>query len=502
MNITNTIWRNCYAHQDRVAVLFDGRSVSYGALRARAELASARLSAAGVRRGDVVGLTVGNALAYLTVLLSLARIGAVAIPLGRELSKAQRDEVVSLRNVKQIVLDDDGFWQDSNIPPSRFLEASALLAAPVDNRLPEVPPVAQGLDDQPWLIASSSGTTGVPKASPQNHARSALLVCLSPRAYQDDEERVLVFASLATEYGITAVMRLLYRGATTVLAQPRSPDNFFATVQRDQPTRVVTTTGEASTLAARSVNTLPEESLGLCSSIRSIMVAGGVVTPALRTYITDQICPMLEVDYGSTETGSLALSTPETHTLNPNSTGRLNTWVHAEAVDENDQPLPAGRQGVLRFRSLVSTTGYLGDEQKTAQTFRGGWFYPGDTGIVSPTGYLFLSGRVDHMLNIGGVKVDSRRIERLLDDQPAIVESAVVSVVDPDKGVPLMVAVVETREAFDPVALKQLCLEQLGNLYTPHAILQIDALPRNENGKVVRSRLASRIKFSKDLSTT
>jgi acyl-coenzyme A synthetase/AMP-(fatty) acid ligase len=503
MNVTNTIWRNCYANPDRVAVMFNGRPVSYRALRVRVELASARLAAAGVAQGDVVALTVDNALAYLIVLLSVARLGAVATPLGRGISKAQRDELVSRHRVHNIVLDKDDAWQsdDANAPSLRFLSAGMLLAPPADGTLPEVPAVAQNMDEQPWLIALSSGTTGMPKSSPQTHARSALLASVSPSASQEDQERVLVFASLGIEYGITNVMRQLYRGTTTVLTQPRAPGNFYTTVRRDRPTRVVTTTGTASALAAHAASSLPD-SLAVCAGIRSIMVAGSAVSPALWKDITERICPRLEVEYGSTETGSLAVATPEIHSVYPGSAGSLLPWVQAEAVDENDQPLPAGKQGVLRFKSLISTKGYLADEQKTAQAFRNGWFYPGDTGVVGATGHLFLGGRIDHMLNLGGIKIDPRLIEKLLDDQPAIAESVVVSVVDPNMGVPLLVAVVEAREPFDQAALKRLCLERLGNKYVPHAILQIDALPRNESGKVMRSALARRIKISKEDSTT
>ena len=56
MNIINTIWRNCNAYPDRIAILYDGHPVSYRVLRARVELASARLAATGVTRGDVVVL--------------------------------------------------------------------------------------------------------------------------------------------------------------------------------------------------------------------------------------------------------------------------------------------------------------------------------------------------------------------------------------------------------------------------------------------------------------
>jgi acyl-coenzyme A synthetase/AMP-(fatty) acid ligase len=164
-------------------------------------------------------------------------------------------------------------------------------------------------------------------------------------------------------------------------------------------------------------------------------------------------------------------------------------------VDENDQPVPPGQTGILRFRSPLQTAGYLDDERATAQAFRDGWFYPGDTGSVGAAGYLFLSSRVDDTINVGGNKIDPRLIEELLDEQPEITESAVVAVTR-DTGVPVLVAAVEAQGPFDADALKRLCQERLGKVYTPSAIVQVDALPRNESGKVMRSALATAIKIS------
>ena len=490
MNITNTIWRNCNAHPDRIAILYDGHPFSYRTLRVGVEQASARLAATGVTRGNVVALSIGNnKMSYLIVLLAVARLGAVAMPLYK-----YREELVAGNRVHSIVLDKDDGWRSSNLPALRYLEARMLLASPVDGERFDVPPVAQGLDEQPWLIARTSGTTGRPKSNPQTHARSTLLTSLAPRVDQDDQERVFLFIPLGTEYGITTVMRQLYRSATTVLTQSAKAEDFYAVVQRDRPTRVVTTTGNASVLVAHAAKTVPESSV-TCASIRSMMVGGSFVSPALREGIEHRICSQLEVGYGSTETGVLAMSTPETRAARPNSAGRLMTWVQAEAVDENDQPLPHGQRGVLRFKSPVLATGYLDDEQATARAFRNGWFYPGDTGSVGAAGYLFLSGRIDHVLNMGGDKIDPRLIEELLDEQPEIIGSAVVAV-NLDTGIPVLVAAVEALAPFDSEALRRLCHKRLGRIYMPHAIVKIDALPRDESGKVMRSALAARLKIS------
>jgi acyl-coenzyme A synthetase/AMP-(fatty) acid ligase len=494
MNTTNTIWRNCNAYPDRIAILYDGHPVTYRELRLRVELASARLAATGVTRGDVVALSIRNPLSYVLILLAVARLGAVAVPLAAGQSEEDKEELVAGCRVHSIVMDKDDGWRSSSLPPSRYLEAGMLLASPVDGVRVDVPPVAQGLEGQLWLIALSSGTTGKPKRSPQTHTRSILLATLSPRVNHDDQERVFVFVTLGIQLGIGFVMRQLYRGATTVLTQSTTAEGFFATVKRDRPTRVVTTTGNASMVVAHAVKAVPG-SLAICESIRSIAVTGSFVSPALREGITRRICSMLEVEYGSTEGGGLTLSTPETHAVRPKSTGRLMAWVQAEAVDEDDQPLPPGQTGILRFKSPLQIAGYLDDERATARAFRDGWFYPGDTGTVGAAGYLFLSGRVDDTLNVGGNKIDPRLIEELLDGQPEIIESAVVAVTR-DTGVPALVAAVEAQGPFDSDALKRLCRERLGKTHMPSAIVQIDALPRNESGKVMRSALAAAIKIS------
>jgi acyl-coenzyme A synthetase/AMP-(fatty) acid ligase len=502
MNIINTIWRNGTAYQDHTAVIYKGQVITFGSLLISAELASARLTLAGISRGDVVATTIGNPLIHLVIILALARIGAIATPIGPEVIKKQRDDIVSLTKVSWVILEREEYWQGSSVPPSRLLKIGPLLEPPAKEDRLAVPPAVQGLDNEPWLFASTSGTTGFPKINPQSHARSALLACLSPRTKQDDEGRLFLFMSLGIENGITLAIRQLYRGDTTIILSPSLlPEMFFATVQRDKPTRVATTTAQAYAITAYAISNV-QNSLEMCSSLKSIAVSGSVVPPTLRKDISERICPGLEVGYGSTETGSLAMATPETYKLNPNSTGRLNRWVYAEAVDENDNPLPAGTRGILRFKSLTSTTSYLGDEEKTSRVFSNGWFYPGDTGMVSPAGDLFLGGRVDHVINMGGVKIDSRRIEELLENQPTIVEAAVISLVNPNKGIPQMIAVVEAPEPIDAIALKLLCLDELGALYTPHEIIRVDSLPRNKNGKVMRATLAANIKFTKNPSTT
>ena len=121
-------------------------------------------------------------MSYLTVLLAVARLGAVAMPLSK-----YQEELGAGSRIHSIVLDKDDGWRSSDLPALHYLEAPMLLASRVDGEHLDVPPVAQGLDEQPWLIAHTSGTTGRPKKNPLPHARSALFFSLSPRVSQDDQ---------------------------------------------------------------------------------------------------------------------------------------------------------------------------------------------------------------------------------------------------------------------------------------------------------------------------
>jgi acyl-coenzyme A synthetase/AMP-(fatty) acid ligase len=490
MNITKAIWRNCYAYPDRIAVQYEGHPVSYKALRTSVELASSRLAAAGVGRGDVVAISPNNRLTYLVALLAAVRIGAVATPFPSGI----RETLVARNHVHSVVLEKEDRWRSGTVPLSQHLNIEMLLKPLVDGEKQEVPPIARGLDQQAWFIALSSGTTGAPKSNPHTHAEEILTLNLSQRVNQDDQERVLVFISLGVYFGVNMVMRQLYAGMTTVLGQSLRPEDFYRTVQRDRATRVVTTTGTASDLVTYAEAKVAD-SKDLCASIRSFMVAGDAVSSGLRKGITDRICEGVEALYGTTEVGALALATRGTVAAHPRSAGRLYSWIQAETVDEDDQPLPEGKPGLLRFRSPALTSGYIGDEDATNKAFRNGWFYPGDAGVVGIGGYLFLTGRADHVLNLGGNKVDPDPIERLLREQPTIIDCVAVAA-DGGMGRQILVAVVEATEEVKSEALKALCLDRLGKLYVPHAILRVDALPRNEGGKVMRAALASRIRIS------
>lgn len=491
MNVNLPIFRNANTYPDRVAVIFEGKPLTFAQLASTIGLASARLAAAGVARGDVVALGVSHPVAYLALALGAARMGAMATPFDTTWDDARKDELLARLNIGTLVTN-AGSWRSARFPDLRHM-VSKDFVKPVDSAKEtlKIPPVADDVDDQPWMIFLSSGTTGMPKSIAQTHRRCLLGKSLFSGVAMRDQQRVLVFTNLFVQMGMSGVIRQLVGAGTAVLTASRKPEAFFETVARDRPQRVATTTGTASILAAYAARTMPD-SLALCESVLSFSVGGSSVSPALRENIQRYLCPYLEINYGSTEGAGLVQSTPEMRKAQPESAGRPYPWVDLQVVDEEDRPLPAGTPGVLRFASPLICDGYVGDSEATDRHFRNGWYYPGDTGSVDEAGYLLLTGRTDELINLGGNKIDPFKVEAVIDAIPGISESAVIGIKSVE-GIPVMVALVVSEGAPDPEAIMNVCRDRLGPKYVPHRVLRAKSLPRNEGGKIMRKELTAKL---------
>lgn len=487
MNIFALLRRVGRTFPDRAALVLDGRESTYEDVLRSASLACAHLSQLGISRGDVVALSVANPVAYITIAMAVARLGAASLPLNTSLPQASA--VLARHRVRALVRDQSMDWRDPALAQDRYLDAHDLLTPPaVGAPMPPVPPIATGVENEPWLIALSSGTTGVPKSIVHTHARAMLLANFSLVSRPQDQERVMAYGSTMITLIMNFVLRQLLTGGTTLFSLANK-DGFFAAVARDRPTQIVASTGTAAQLVAYAAKSVPD-SRALCQSVRSMVVAGSAVAPALYAALQQAICPQVEIIYGSAEAGVMALATPQTLAAAPHSAGRLYPWVEMEAVDELDQPLPAGVPGNLRVRSPVVVQSYAGDAEASAQVFRNGCYYPGDTGSVEAGGYLTLTGRADDLINVGGNKIDPVVIESVLDAQPGVEESVVVAVRS-ERGISILVALVVTDDTFDEAALKQACLERMGSAFVPARIRRTERIPRNAGGKIMRREVAA-----------
>ncbi len=113
------------------------------------------------------------------------------------------------------------------------------------------------------------------------------------------------------------------------------------------------------------------------------------------------------------------------------SAGRATLNVETRIVDDDDRPVPPGVMGEIVHRGPHAMLGYWNDPEKTAETFRNGWFHSGDLGVMDEDGYLCVVDRKKDMIKTGGENVASREVEEVIYQHPAIAEVAVFGVPHP-----------------------------------------------------------------------
>ncbi len=158
---------------------------------------------------------------------------------------------------------------------------------------------------------------------------------------------------------------------------------------------------------------------------------------------------------------------------------------------ETGAVLPAGETGMIEVRGPNVFKGYWGMPEKTKAELRdNGFFITGDIGRIDQDGYVHIVGRAKDLIISGGLNIYPREIEALLDDQPAVLESAVIGVPHPDFGEAVLAFIVpKPGEEPDLAAISRSASENLARFKQPREFILLQELPRNTMGKVQKSLL-------------
>ena len=331
----------------------------------------------------------------------------------------------------------------------------------------------------------TSGSTGMPKA-----------VAISQRLLSERIGRHLtVFGNrlprcdrlycdmpISTSLGFQFLIYALLRGGTIVFPGDRFNSTFQA-IEEYKVQCLIAPPGGLETFA-RWFDTIPAYQ----SNIELIFSGGDAMSAALSNRVRSRICSHLVLAYGSTEASMTAAGPAHEVVGSPGAVGFVTPGTAVQIVDRSGTVLPPGQEGLLRIKSDYAVDSYLGNPEETAQTFRNGWFYPGDTGALDSNELLFITGREQTTLNIGGDKINPEFIERVLSGFSGVVEAGAFGLPN-EFGNNEVCAVVVCREQIDPEKLKAYCAEQLTPNFVPSRVFFAERLPRNDMGKIDRRRL-------------
>jgi long-chain acyl-CoA synthetase len=172
------------------------------------------------------------------------------------------------------------------------------------------------------------------------------------------------------------------------------------------------------------------------------------------------------------------------------SVGLPRTDVDVRVFDDENRELPTGEAGEVVCRGDVVMSGYWRDPQATDATLRGGWLHTGDIGCFDAEGFLTLKDRSKDVIISGGSNIYPREVEEVLLRHPAVLEVSVIGRRHPEWGETVVACVVlRAGETASDRDLDTLCLSAMARFKRPRAYVFLNALPKNNYGKVLKTEL-------------
>lgn len=336
------------------------------------------------------------------------------------------------------------------------------------------------------LIAFTSGTTGLPKAAAHFH-RDMLTICktYSAECLQPvSEDRFIGSPPLAFTFGLGGLVLFpMHARASTILLEQAGPDQLLEAIRRYEATAVFT----SPTAYRFMLNHLDQSPL---PSLRVGVSAGETLPQPTFDAWKEKTGMELLDGIGSTEMLHIFISSRPDR-LRPGATGTPVPGYEAQVVDEEMNPVPPGKTGILAVRGPTGCT-YLDDERQQKYV-REGWNLTGDAYQVDEEGFFWFQARTDDMIISSGYNIAGPEVEAALMAHPSVAECAVIGVADEQRG-QLVKAFVVLREEQEASAekgseLQEFVKNTIAPYKYPRRIEFVSTLPKTETGKVQRFRL-------------
>jgi long-chain acyl-CoA synthetase len=494
MNIALWLDRAGRAHPDRPAVGLGPRiHRTYGAFAARAaRLAGALRGRCGLAPGERVVIAAKNSPDYLDALFGVWHAGLVAVPANARLHGGELGYIVAQSGARVCLASADVAADIApHAPPT--LERLIAIGSADYEALFAAEPVAvapRAGDDLAWLFYTS-GTTGRPKGAMLTHRNLARM----SEAYAAEVDSVapgdaIIHAAPMSHgsglYIAAHVMRLGVNVAPESGAfDPGEVFSLFSAWPR------------ASLFGAPTMIKRLVAHAGDCrlDHIRTIIWGGGPMYVEDARAALDRFGPRLAQIYGLGES-PMTITTLSREDIadraHPRwlarlgSAGRPFAGVEVVVADADDKPLPPGAAGEVLARSDVVMAGYWQNPPASAAALRGGYLHTGDVGALDAEGYLTLMDRSNDLIVSGGSNVYPREVEEVLQKHRDVREVSVIGRPDPEWGEVVVAYVVGDAS---PAALDKLCLDHIARFKRPKDYVFVDALPKNNYGKILKTEL-------------
>jgi fatty-acyl-CoA synthase len=488
-----------------------GRRWTYSQLSADVDAMAHGLLAAGIGKGDRVGIWAPNCPEWLFTQYATAKIGAILVTINPAYRTSELEYALTAAGIRLLVAAESFKTSDYAAmisqarPRCATLERVVLIgSAEWDAFLVRDGAAAllagkQAMlsPDDPINIQYTSGTTGFPKGATLSHhniLNNGYFV--GELCGYTEADRICLPVPLYHCFGmVLGNLAATSHGACLVYPAPSfEPAASLSALARERCTSVY----GVPTMFIEMLADTGVESCDL-SSLRTGIMAGSPCPVEVMKQVVERM-GMTEVSicYGMTETSPVSTQTRADDTLERrvSTVGRVHPHLEVKIIDpDTGLTVPRGIPGELCARGYSVMLGYWDQPDKTAEVIdQARWMHTGDVAVMDPEGYLTITGRIKDMVIRGGENVYPREIEEFLHTHPDVVDAQVVGVPDARYGEELC-AWVRLRPGAPELtseALWHFATDELAHYKIPRYVHVVEEFPMTVTGKVRKMEMRER----------
>ncbi|HUA71247.1 MAG TPA: AMP-binding protein [Solirubrobacteraceae bacterium] len=477
---------------DREIVRFRHGALTYRELDDRASRIANAFAGLGLKRGDKVAVLLPNGPEFLASWFGITRAGMIEVPLNVGLRGDLLAYGLNQAQCRAIIVNDEWVGRVDAVAPA--LETlrhvivvgnrTTSIAMPFGELLtaPAARPSIRVAPEDTAVLLFTSGTTGPSKAVVLSHNANFGLASstISVMEYGEDEVFFTAFPLYHINAKYTTVLPAMMLDHASAVVHDRFSVSGFWDTCRAEGVTAMNFMGALLLMLSKQ----PEREDDADNPVQKGF--GAPAPPAIAPSFEERFGVVLLEVYGSTEVGTVIANRPANRRFG--TCGRPVPAFEVEIHDDEGRPLPPGTPGEIvvkprRPHTIIEE--YYRMPEATAAAFRDGWFRTGDRGVCDADGWFTFLDRTKDAIRRRGENISSWEVEQVLNDHPAIEETAVI-------GVPSVLteeevlAVVKVRDGVDlpPEAILDHAQERLPHFAVPRYVRFVSELPKNPQQRI------------------
>ena len=493
LTISSGVRASAERDPDKIAMVMGEERRSYGQVVRRmnraANLAAHKFD---LKAGDNAAIIAPNSMEYLEIVAGVSDIGAAVATPNPKLTPGELAAICNDSQVKLLFVDAECA---DRLDPKLLAtvqhivrigpEYEALLANASDAYSP--PAIAEWAT---FSIPYTSGTTGKPKGVMLPHRSRSLgfLAYAAEYGVFSCEDYFLAISPMCHGAGFAFAFAPLFLGGTTEIMTKFDAEQVLRKIHGGEVTGIFTVPTHYHGIFSLEPK--------LLASLRGNRLNGIIANAAplpqeMKEQIVDYFgAGLLHESYGSTEAGVVSNLRPKDQLRKSRCVGMPFVGNRVRLLDDAGNEVGPGEVGELFSNSPYLFSGYWGKPEQTAEAFRDGWVSVGDLARRDEEGHIYIVDRKKDMVISGGMNIYPREIENVLNEHPALHESAVIGVPDARWGEQLVAYVVFAGgQSASNEELGSFSRNHLAPYKLPKDFVAIAQLPRNANGKVLKANL-------------